>query len=200
MYSHALACSSVLPRNGALTACRIGPDPKSPLTSAYVRSSVRDMDARPQPRVRISSQTSTLGRFAALLAMVVAAMTLSLAPMASAGHYHTYNNIEHGLVHGCCTQDGSFFSRTYGYYVSTYNYCAVGHVSAGTHTGWTYANAYSIGGELCSLWSMHYGNFWDECAGFSYSEVATFSGGSYLSGHYHYAHNASPYTCPVQSV
>jgi hypothetical protein len=133
-------------------------------------------------------------RIAATAAAVAAG---ALAQSALGGHYHTYNNITHGLVHGDSKVDGAFFSRTYGFYFGGVNVCAVGDYDRGA-----YASAYSYNADLCSLWSYHYAREPDECRGFSYNRVGQYGGDpdAYVSGHYHSAHDPPYYRCRVSAA
>lgn len=145
----------------------------------------------PRPAPRWSVKASDLDRLL-VAAIASCAVAVSAAP-ALAGHYHTYNNITHGIVHGSSDSDGSFFGRTYGYYFGGVNYCAVGHTSGGNHNSATYATGYTYNADLCSLWSRAYSHFVDECLAFSWNQVAT----NILGAHYHYAHSPPAPWCPI---
>ena len=127
-----------------------------------------------------------------LCAFLVAFSFAATVRVALAGHYHTYNNIPHGLVHGDDLQDGSFFARTLYYYLGTNYYCAVGDLGVGTYAGaqWVY-------NDTCSVWSkLQYRYSIDECAGYAISEArSNFSGASVLGNHAHYAHYSYPSSC-----
>ena len=127
------------------------------------------------------------------MTVLLAVALLQLPSVAQADHYHTYNNIEHGLVHGSYDWDGAFFGRTYGYYLGAYNYCGVGDYD----WGW-YAIGYTYNADLCSLWSKHYTANPDECRGVSYNRVARqFGGSDFLGEHIHDAHSPPQFSCRI---
>ena len=112
---------------------------------------------------------------------------------ALAEHYHTYNNIEHGVVHGSSDRDGAFFSRTYGYYFGSINQCAVGDAVRGY-----YASGSSNNANLCSLYSFTYTATPDECQARSYNRsYASVGGGDYVGGHTHGPHSPPFGACRV---
>jgi len=133
---------------------------------------------------------------AAALTVLASAAVLQIAGSAQAGHYHNVNNIQHGLVHGSSDSDGAFFSRTYGYYFGSYNFCGVGDYDAGY-----YATAYSYNADLCSLYSYTYYRAPDECRGVSYNRVQNQNGGAdFLGEHLHDAHSPPQYSCRVSAA
>jgi hypothetical protein len=134
---------------------------------------------------------TSVPRGVVLLALLAALSFGSMTQLAFANHWHTVNNRAHGLEHGSSTSDGSFFGRTYGYYIGDTNYCYVGDVDRGLNYGTVTYNA-----DLCSVWSWAYYVTIDECRGVTYNEVSGYNG---ISGHNHYAHNWGS-SCPVSSV
>lgn len=129
----------------------------------------------------------------AVTAILALFALLQLPSLARADHYHTFNNITHGLVHGSSDTDGAFFSRTYGYYSNSINYCSVGDYDVGY-----YATAYSFNANLCSLFSFTEFPAPDECRGVSGNLVTRSGGGSdYLGSHVHSAHSPPQFQCRV---
>lgn len=152
----------------------------------YDTSSAQPRDGNPQGKLGKRWRVT-------LLATALASVSLLLiSSLAQAGHYHTYNHITHGLVHGSSDSDGAYFSRTYGYYIAGINYCGVGDYDSGL-----YAVSYSYSGGLCSLFSYNYSSSTDECRGISYNRVG-FQGSDpdyFLRAHYHDAHSPPRYSC-----
>lgn len=136
-------------------------------------------------------------RMTALTTLVASAMLFLAASEAQAGHYHTYNNITHGLVHGSSDSDGAYFSRTYGVHLTGVNYCGVGDYDRGF-----YAYTYTYSGNLCSLFSYNYSSSTDECRGFSYNRVGVNGGNQdyFLGAHYHSAHSPPQYSCRTYPI
>ncbi len=132
-----------------------------------------------------------------LFAFLAAASFGATAQVATADHYHTYNNIPHGLVHGQSTTDGSYFGRTMYFYLGLDYYCAVGD----TRTSNWYFDAWVRNGD-CSIWSRAaFRAYQDECAGITGHQGVNNTTGSIVLGyHQHYSHQPPQSTCRVYNA
>lgn len=128
-----------------------------------------------------------------LLALFAAFSFGAIVQVAVAKHWHFYNGVDHGIVHGQATGDGSFFGRTISNWMNQYVYCGVGDYDRGLYaSGWTY------GPSTCSLWSWHVTDYVNECRGLSWNAVSNF-----VNQHYHEAHNydgGPEDDCPARRV
>lgn len=134
--------------------------------------------------MRSNMRTMRLYRAAqsAVVVLLVSAGLSISASLALAAHYHSVNNSDHGLVHGSSTTDGSFFGRTYPYYIGSVAYCGVGDTDNGINYG-----SSTNSGNLCSVWTEAYYVKINECRGATYNQVA--GGPAPVSYHNHYAHS-----------
>lgn len=127
--------------------------------------------------------------------------TSAIVQQAVAGHYHEYNLIVHGLVHGESDTDGSFFGRTYGYHIGAINVCAVGQYGDGDTATRTYSSSASADADLCSVWSRSGNSYQNECRGWAYARVYRPGASSdILQAHYHSAHSPPVGSCPVRQT
>lgn len=124
-----------------------------------------------------------LGRSVLLLALCAAFLFGAIVQVALAGHFHTYNEVNHGVVHGNDVEDGSFFGRTESLWITTLT-CYVGDA----YRGW-YAGAQTTGGTYgtCSLWSVREGapGYVNECSSLSYNAASRRLDGHTHGGHYY---------------
>jgi hypothetical protein len=106
-------------------------------------------------------------------------------------HYHVYNSIAHGVVHGSNTRDNHFHARVDSPHGGT-NYCLLGNEG-----DWYHDRYHTTSGtNLCNDYNRdHWRGYWNECrahAGTAHS--------SQLSEHIHYAHNWYDYSCRLYNA
>lgn len=114
--------------------------------------------------------------------------------MALADHHHTYDFVNHGIVHGSSNIDYSYFGRTLSEYLPpTAHRCGIGHTGAGLYVDITTSGN-------CDVWSAHYSNSFNECLAISVHAMAQGSTLK-LKAHPHEAHNyTGGYGCPYYPV
>lgn len=137
---------------------------------------------------------STKGSRAAALAGVVTALLGASAGVALAVHYHSYNWVDHGIVHGSSNIDYSYFGRTLSDYLPpSAHRCGIGHTGRGLYVDITTAGD-------CDVWSAHYSNSFNECLAISVHAMAHGSTVR-LQPHPHEAHNyTGGYGCPYNPI
>lgn len=138
----------------------------------------------PTARGRTRSASSSSRRHLVLLTFFVAFSFAAIVTVAAASHYHTYNDVNHGFVHGNSNFDGAVHAR----------------VDSNPYFGEKYCAAY-LGNSLVSSESVAAGNTatcnsysgdWpvsDECL-----SAYVYQAGR-VSDHFHYAHNYTGYVC-----
>lgn len=108
-------------------------------------------------------------------------------------HYHTYNSIAHGVVHGSDTRDNNFHARVDSPFGGT-NYCLLG--DEGTFPWYHDSYHTTVGTDRCNDYNRdHYRGYWNECR-----SMAAVAHSSRLGAHTHLAHNYYAAPCRLYNA
>jgi hypothetical protein len=131
-----------------------------------------------------------------LLSLLTAFAFGAVVTTALGGHYHFFDAIGHGVIHGNSTTDGYFFTETDSPWLSApgdpnFNYCLIGDARYGN-----YADLFTEGSNLCRIWSARVADRVDECYAYTQNYVE-----NHLQLHTHVAHNYGQFGgCPRRLI
>lgn len=142
------------------------------------------------------NQPSRIRWWLLIVALFAAFAFGAMVKVALADHYHSFNMIGHGVIHGDSTTDGYFFTETDSPWLGTagdpnLNYCLIGDARYGN-----YADLYTANSDRCRIWSARVADRVDECYAYTQNAVE-----NKLQAHTHLAHNYGQFGgCPRRLI